>query len=165
MYFSECYPSLPHRILSAKQNSHFQIFFRTPPGNPPTCSPTVYHHSPTKVLTKNLKSHEPFSRACLKNHSCNLHAPLCGIFYLHSVDVARYAALIQATSPTNCDAHLAESLFQTRSSRTIKLRPHRQAPKKSHNSPSPLVSANKQFSANKQRPNWDSLGEQHFVGS
>ncbi len=130
MYFSECYPSLPHRILSAKQNSHFQIFFRTPPGNPPTCSLTVYHHSPTKVLTKNLKSHEPFSRACLKNHSCNLHAPLCGIFYLRSVDVARYAALIQEKSPTNCDAHLAESLFQTRSSRTIKLRPHRQAPKK-----------------------------------
>lgn len=60
MYFSECYPSLPHRILSTKQNSHFQIFFRTPPGNPPTCSPTVYHHSPTKVLTKNLKSHKPF---------------------------------------------------------------------------------------------------------
>ena len=55
-------------------------------------------------------------RVCLKNHSCNLHAPLCGIFYLHSVDVARYAALIQAKSPTNCDAHLAESLFQTRSS-------------------------------------------------
>uniref|UniRef100_UPI003520A899 DUF6783 domain-containing protein n=1 Tax=Blautia faecicola TaxID=2509240 RepID=UPI003520A899 len=55
-------------------------------------------------------------RACLKNHSCNLHAPLCGIFYLHSVDVARYAALIQEKSPTNCDAHLAESLFQTRSS-------------------------------------------------
>ena len=55
-------------------------------------------------------------RACLKNHSCNLHAPLCGIFYLRSVDVARYAALIQEKSPTNCDAHLAESLFQTRSS-------------------------------------------------
>ena len=54
-------------------------------------------------------------RACLKNHSCNLHAPLCGIFYLRSVDVARYAALIQEKSPTNCDAHLAESLFQTRS--------------------------------------------------
>ena len=34
------------------------------------------------------------ARACLKNHSCNLRAPLCGIFYLHSVDVARYAALI-----------------------------------------------------------------------
>ena len=44
-----------------------------------------------------------------------LHAPLCGIFCLHSVDVARYAALIQTKSPTNCDAHLAESLFQTRS--------------------------------------------------
>jgi len=40
-------------------------------------------------------------RACLKNHS---------------VDVARYAALIQAKSSANCNAHLAESLFQTRSS-------------------------------------------------
>ena len=58
-------------------------------------------------------------RACLKNHSCNLHAPLCGIFYLRSVDVARYAALIQEKSPTNCDAHLVESLFQTRSRHDI----------------------------------------------
>ena len=30
-------------------------------------------------------------RACLKNHSCNLHAPLCGIFHPNSVAVARYA--------------------------------------------------------------------------
>ncbi|EEG36759.1 hypothetical protein EUBHAL_01342 [Anaerobutyricum hallii DSM 3353] len=51
----------------------------------------------------------------MKNHSCNLHAPICGIFCLHSVDVARYAALIQTKSPTNCDAHLAESIFRTRS--------------------------------------------------
>ena len=58
-------------------------------------------------------------RACLKNHSCNLHAPICGIFCLHSVDVARYAALIQAKSPVNCNAHLAESIFQTRSSLKI----------------------------------------------
>ncbi|MEE0039980.1 MAG: DUF6783 domain-containing protein [Blautia sp.] len=29
--------------------------------------------------------------------------------------VARYGALIRTKSPTNCDAHLAESLFQTRS--------------------------------------------------
>ncbi|MFR0752278.1 MAG: DUF6783 domain-containing protein, partial [Ruminococcus sp.] len=55
------------------------------------------------------------SRACLKKHSCNLHAPLCGIFHPNSVVVARYDALIRAKSPTNCDAHLAESLFQTRS--------------------------------------------------
>lgn len=55
-------------------------------------------------------------RACLKNHSRNLHAPLCGIFCPNSVAVARYGALIRAKSPTNCDAHLAESLFQTRSS-------------------------------------------------
>ena len=56
------------------------------------------------------------SRACLKNHSYNLHASIYGRFCLHSVDVARYAALIQAKSPANCDAHLAESIFQTRSS-------------------------------------------------
>lgn len=31
----------------------------------------------------------------LKNHSRNLHAPLCGIFYLRSVAVARYATLIR----------------------------------------------------------------------
>ena len=55
------------------------------------------------------------ARACLKNHSRNLHAPLCGRFHPNSVAVARYGALIRAKSPTNCDAHLAESLFQTRS--------------------------------------------------
>ncbi|MEQ2411755.1 DUF6783 domain-containing protein, partial [Blautia acetigignens] len=33
----------------------------------------------------------------------------------------RYDALIRAKSPTNCDAHLAESLFQTHSKvKTIK---------------------------------------------
>ena len=51
-------------------------------------------------------------RACLKNHSCNLHAPLCVEFCLHSVGVARYAALIQTKSSTNCDVHLTESIFQ-----------------------------------------------------
>ena len=59
------------------------------------------------------------TRACLKNHSSNLHASIYGIFCLHSVDVARYAALIQAKSPANCDAHLAESLFQTHSKHSI----------------------------------------------
>ncbi|WP_308768425.1 MULTISPECIES: DUF6783 domain-containing protein [Clostridia] len=37
------------------------------------------------------------------------------MFCPNSVAVARYGALIRAKSPTNCDAHLAESLFQTRS--------------------------------------------------
>ena len=58
---------------------------------------------------------ETYTRACLKNHSRNLHAPLCGIFCPNSVAVARYGAFIRTKSPTNCDAHLAESLFQTRS--------------------------------------------------
>ena len=56
-------------------------------------------------------------RVCLKNHSRNLHAPLCGIFHPNSVAVARYGALIRAKYPTNCDAHLTESLFQTHSKR------------------------------------------------
>ena len=46
----------------------------------------------------------------MKNHSYNLHASICGIFCLHSVDVAHYAALIQAKSPANCNAHLTESI-------------------------------------------------------
>ncbi len=46
----------------------------------------------------------------------NLQNAFCGIFHPNLVAVARYGALIRAKSPTNCDAHLAESLFQTRSS-------------------------------------------------
>ena len=52
----------------------------------------------------------------MKNHSHKMHAPFCGIFCPNSVVVVRYDALIRTKSPTNCDAHLAESLFQTRSS-------------------------------------------------
>ena len=59
---------------------------------------------------------ENVPRACLKNHFRNLQAPLCGIFYPHSVAVARYAALIRIKSPTNWDSQLTKSLFQTRSS-------------------------------------------------
>ena len=55
------------------------------------------------------------SRACLKNHSRHLYVPLCVIFAPYSVDVARYASFIWHKSPTNCDAHLTESIFQTRS--------------------------------------------------
>ncbi|MFQ7020367.1 MULTISPECIES: DUF6783 domain-containing protein [Clostridia] len=40
------------------------------------------------------------------------------MFCPNSVAVARYGALIRTKSPTNCDAYLAESLFQTRSSET-----------------------------------------------
>ena len=52
------------------------------------------------------------TRVCLKNHSRNLHAPLCGMFRPNSVAVARYDALIRIKSPTNCDVHLAESFFE-----------------------------------------------------
>ncbi|WP_334291814.1 DUF6783 domain-containing protein [Allocoprococcus comes] len=37
------------------------------------------------------------------------------MFNPHSVAVARYAALIRIKSPTNWDAQLTKSLFQTRS--------------------------------------------------
>ncbi len=65
------------------------------------------------------------TRACLKIHSRHMHAPLCGRFGFHSVNVAHYASLIRAKSPTNCDAHLTESNFQTRSSETTKNISHR----------------------------------------
>ena len=61
------------------------------------------------------------ARACLKNHFRNLQAPLCGIFYPHSVAVARYAALIRIKSPTNWDSQLTKSLFQTRSRTAMSL--------------------------------------------
>lgn len=61
-------------------------------------------------------------RACLKNHFRNLQAPLCGIFYPHSVAVARYAALIRIKSPTNWDSQLTKSLFQTRSRGRVTVR-------------------------------------------
>ncbi|WP_325064508.1 DUF6783 domain-containing protein [Blautia faecis] len=51
----------------------------------------------------------------MKKHSRNLHAPLCGILCQNSVAVARCGALIRTKSSANCDAHLAERLFQTRS--------------------------------------------------
>ena len=54
-------------------------------------------------------------RACLKKHSRNLYAPLCGIFCPNSVVIARCDALLRTKSPANCDAYLAESLFPTRS--------------------------------------------------
>ena len=57
----------------------------------------------------------------LKNHFRNLQAPLCGIFYPHSVAVARYAALIRIKSPTNWDSQLTKSLFQTRSNSHIRV--------------------------------------------
>ena len=53
------------------------------------------------TTVKALPLNEKDARACLKNHFRNLQAPLCGIFYPHSVAVARYAALIRIKSPTN----------------------------------------------------------------
>ncbi|NBI71465.1 hypothetical protein D3Z50_10395 [Clostridiaceae bacterium] len=55
------------------------------------------------------------ARACLKIHSRHLHAPLCVRFAPNSGYIARYAPFIWRKSPTNCDAHLSESNFQTRS--------------------------------------------------
>ena len=52
------------------------------------------------------------TRACLKNHFRNLQAPLCGIFYPHSVAVARYAALSRIKSPTNWDCSSRKAFFK-----------------------------------------------------
>ncbi|MFD1404054.1 DUF6783 domain-containing protein [Robinsoniella peoriensis] len=52
----------------------------------------------------------------MKIHSRHLYAPLCGIFAPNSGYVARCAPFIRDKSPTNCDVHLPESNFKTRSS-------------------------------------------------
>ena len=84
------------------------------------CSFLIYKNAPRGCALRRTRkmSQAPAAgaRVFLKNHSCNLHAPLCGRFCLHSVDVARYAALIQTKSPTNSDRYLAESIFKTHSS-------------------------------------------------
>ncbi len=59
---------------------------------------------------------------CLKIHSCHLHAPLCGRFVPHSVNVARYASLIRDKSPANCDAQLTESNFKTHSRLQLRIK-------------------------------------------
>ena len=46
-----------------------------------------------------------------RNGEVRAKVKLCDIFCKDSVDLARYSALIPANSPTNCHAHLAESLF------------------------------------------------------
>ena len=56
------------------------------------------------------------ARVCLKIHSRHLHVPLHGIFGPNSGYIAHYASFIWLKYPTNCDAHLPESNFQTRSS-------------------------------------------------
>ncbi|WP_083267385.1 DUF6783 domain-containing protein [Robinsoniella peoriensis] len=56
------------------------------------------------------------SRACFKIHSRHLHAPLYGIFAPNSGYAVRCAPFIRDKYPTNCDARLSESNFQTRSS-------------------------------------------------
>ncbi len=56
-----------------------------------------------------------------QNHSCNLYDLLCEIFVPNLVVVAGYDALIRDKFPTNCDAHLAESIFQTRSNNEMLL--------------------------------------------
>ncbi len=61
-----------------------------------------------------------YTRACLKNHSCHLHALLCVIFAPNSGYIAHYAPFIWHKSLTNCDAHLTESIFQTCSRACLK---------------------------------------------
>ena len=64
---------------------------------------------------------QPFSKVCLKNHSCNLHARFARDFALIRLTQPATPALIATKSSTNCDVHLTESFFQTRSS-TAKMR-------------------------------------------
>ena len=50
----------------------------------------------------------------------NLPALFYGIFHPNSVAVALYGTFIRAKSPTNCNAHLAESPLEARSEKAKK---------------------------------------------
>ena len=54
------------------------------------------------------------ARACLKNHSRNLHFPLGGEFISNLVNIACYVFKIGDKFSANREAHLTESIFQTR---------------------------------------------------
>ena len=76
-----------------------RIFLNTHGTNPEDVSPELvellhYIENTTQEVADSCTS----PRACLKNHSCNLHAPFCGIFCPNSVVVARYDALIDRKS-------------------------------------------------------------------
>ncbi|WP_395017187.1 DUF6783 domain-containing protein [Robinsoniella peoriensis] len=47
----------------------------------------------------------------LKNYSCHLPAPLCGISASNSGHAVRCQPFIRDKSPTKCDAQLSESIF------------------------------------------------------
>ena len=70
----------------------------------------------SNVLNLNSINFWLYPRACLKNHSRDLHSPLCGEFIPNLVNIARYDSWIWDKFSTNCEAHLTESIFQTRSS-------------------------------------------------
>ena len=53
------------------------------------------------------------TRACLKNHFRNLRAPLCGIFYPHSVAVARYAIKIYGGKKTMIRRYVYGNVIET----------------------------------------------------
>ena len=84
--------------------------------NPARQNSFSFHHRQAAYLyVKSIFAAAFMPRACLKIHSHHLHAPLCGKFGSHSVKVAHYASHIRPQFPTNYDAHLTESNFQTRS--------------------------------------------------
>ncbi|MDU3239892.1 MAG: DUF6783 domain-containing protein [Clostridiales bacterium] len=51
------------------------------------------------------------ARACLKIHSCHLHAPLSGIFAPNKGYVVRLSPFIRDKSSQKCDSQLPESNF------------------------------------------------------
>ena len=55
------------------------------------------------------------TRACLKKAFCKMCVTICGSFLTDEGAVAGYGNRIRVKSPAKWGAHLAESLFQTRS--------------------------------------------------
>ena len=76
-------------------------------------------HSIDNAIHKIYNNYIEQIRVCLKIHSYKMYASIHGIFCPNSVAVASYDALIRSKSSANCDAHLAESIFQTHSRKRV----------------------------------------------
>ncbi len=69
--------------------------YRNVSGSPGNCLSYWQTVSGAVCPGRDVRSHDLLicfvsRRACLKNHSCQLHDPLCGIFSPHPVNAAHY---------------------------------------------------------------------------
>ena len=82
----------PQSALMESSDYHGSENNRSFIGLCPVASVSIDHGVAVFCLPDGTREEHPVTeeRVCLKNHSCNLHAPICGRFYLNEGGVAGY---------------------------------------------------------------------------